>query len=146
MRISDWSSDVCSSDLLLLASWLKGFVEFVRLRFLVELRCHELAQAGRIGVSRLSGRVGRLGCGGHGHDAEERQKHCELLSTRLLNILFLAKGECSMSAEKGSAFLLKVGDGGSPVAYATVAGLRTTQLTVNGDGVNVTTKDRGGWR
>src|SRR3546814_12421697 len=108
MRISDWSSDVCSSDLgsgpqrkthssrsrvgfqivaivvlelleivvdlklgvflrirvrhafglvrrengiaeggfLLLASGLKGFVEFVRLRFLVELRCHELAQAG----------------------------------------------------------------------------------------------------
>src|SRR3546814_14024506 len=87
MRISDWISDVCSSDL-----------------------------------------------------------HCELLSTRLLNILFLAKGECSMSAEKGSAFLLKVGDGGSPVAYATVAGLRTTQLSVNGEAVNVTNKDSGGWR
>src|SRR3546814_6594949 len=99
---------IAEGSFLLLASWLKGFVEFVRLRFLVELRCHGLAQAGRIGVSRLSGRVGRLGCGGHGHDAEERQKHCELLSTRLLNILFLAKGECSMSAEKGSAFLLKV--------------------------------------
>jgi TP901-1 family phage major tail protein len=51
-----------------------------------------------------------------------------------------------MGAEKGSAFLLKVGDGGAPVAYATVAGLRTTQLSVNGEAVNVTTKDSAGWR
>ena len=51
-----------------------------------------------------------------------------------------------MSAEKGSAFLLKVGDGASPPAYATVAGLRTTQLSVNGEAVNVTTKDSSGWR
>lgn len=51
-----------------------------------------------------------------------------------------------MGAEKGSAFLLKVGDGGSPIAYTTVAGLRTTQLSVNGEAVNVTSKDSGGWR
>jgi TP901-1 family phage major tail protein len=51
-----------------------------------------------------------------------------------------------MSAEKGSAFLLKVGDGGAPPAYATVAGLRATQLSVNGEAVNVTSKDSGGWR
>jgi len=51
-----------------------------------------------------------------------------------------------MSAEKGSAFLLKVGDGGDPPDYATVAGMRTTQLSVNGEAVNVTTKDSGGWR
>ena len=51
-----------------------------------------------------------------------------------------------MSAEKGSAFLLKVGDGSEPPVYATVAGLRTTQLSVNGEAVNVTTKDSGGWR
>ena len=51
-----------------------------------------------------------------------------------------------MSAQKGSAFLLKVGDGGTPVSYATVAGLRTTQLSVNGEAVNVTSKDSGGWR
>lgn len=37
-----------------------------------------------------------------------------------------------MAAEKGSAFLLKVGDGATPVTYRTVAGLRTTQLSVNG--------------
>ncbi|HKR16995.1 phage tail protein [Rhizorhapis sp.] len=51
-----------------------------------------------------------------------------------------------MGAEKGSAFLLKVGNGGTPVIYATVAGLRTTQLSVNGEAVNVTNKDSGGWR
>ncbi|MEO8723149.1 MAG: phage tail protein [Sphingobium sp.] len=51
-----------------------------------------------------------------------------------------------MSVEKGSAFLLKIGDGGSPVAYSTVAGLRTTQLAVSGEAVNVTNKDSGGWR
>ena len=51
-----------------------------------------------------------------------------------------------MGIEKGSAFLLKVGDGGSPPVYATVAGMRTTQLTVNGEVVNVTSKDSGGWR
>lgn len=51
-----------------------------------------------------------------------------------------------MSAQKGSAFLLKVGDGQAPVAYATVAGLRTTQLSVNGEMVAITSKDSGGWR
>lgn len=51
-----------------------------------------------------------------------------------------------MAIEKGSAFLLKVGNGGSPPVYQTVAGLRTTQLSVNGDPVNVTSKDSGGWR
>ena len=48
--------------------------------------------------------------------------------------------------EKGSAFLLKVGDGATPPAFATVAGLRTTQLSVNGEAVVVTNKDSGGWR
>ena len=51
-----------------------------------------------------------------------------------------------MPTEKGSAFLLKVGDGGNPVAYATVAGMRTTQLSISGETVVVTTKDSGGWR
>ncbi|MFN3288465.1 MAG: phage tail tube protein, partial [Sphingomonadaceae bacterium] len=51
-----------------------------------------------------------------------------------------------MAAEKGSAFLLKVGDGGSPVTYATVAGLRTTQLSVTSDTVVITHKGSGGWR
>ena len=51
-----------------------------------------------------------------------------------------------MAIEKGSAFLLKIGDGGTPVVFSTVAGLRTTQMSINGEGVNVTTKDSGGWR
>lgn len=51
-----------------------------------------------------------------------------------------------MSAERGSAFLLKVGNGASPVVYQTVAGLRTTQLSVNGEMVAITSKDSGGWR
>ena len=51
-----------------------------------------------------------------------------------------------MTAQKGSAFLLKIGDGASPPAYETVAGLRTTQLSINGDTVVVTHKQSGGWR
>lgn len=51
-----------------------------------------------------------------------------------------------MPIEKGSAFLLKIGDGGTPVVFSTVAGLRTTQMSINGEAVNVTTKDSGGWR
>ena len=51
-----------------------------------------------------------------------------------------------MAAEKGSAFLLKIGNGASPPVYATVAGMRTTTMSVNGEAVNVTSKDSGGWR
>ena len=51
-----------------------------------------------------------------------------------------------MAIEKGSAFLLKIGDGGTPVVFSTVAGLRTTQMAINGEAVNVTTKESGGWR
>ena len=51
-----------------------------------------------------------------------------------------------MAIEKGSAFLLKIGNGAVPPVFATVAGLRTTQLSINGDAVNVTTKDSAGWR
>lgn len=51
-----------------------------------------------------------------------------------------------MTAQKGSAFLLKIGDGGAPPAYQTVAGLRTTQMSVSGDTVVVTHKESGGWR
>jgi TP901-1 family phage major tail protein len=51
-----------------------------------------------------------------------------------------------MTAQTGAAFLLKIGDGSQPPAYATVAGLRTTQMSINGDTVVVTHKDSGGWR
>ena len=51
-----------------------------------------------------------------------------------------------MGVERGSAFLLKVGNGATPVAWQTVAGLRTTQLSVNGEMVATTSKESGGWR
>jgi len=51
-----------------------------------------------------------------------------------------------MTAQKGSAFLLKISDGGTPATYRTVAGLRTTNLSITGDMVVTTSKDSGGWR
>lgn len=51
-----------------------------------------------------------------------------------------------MAVESGAAFLLKVGDGQASPTYATVAGLRTTQMSIAGEMVAVTTKDSGGWR
>lgn len=51
-----------------------------------------------------------------------------------------------MPAQNGSAFLLKIGDGTASPTYETVAGLRTTQMSINGDPVAVTHKQSGGWR
>ncbi|MCZ8149743.1 MAG: phage tail tube protein, partial [Roseomonas sp.] len=51
-----------------------------------------------------------------------------------------------MTAQKGSAFLLKIADGATPPVYRTVAGLRTTQLSITGDTVVITSKESGGWR
>jgi TP901-1 family phage major tail protein len=51
-----------------------------------------------------------------------------------------------MAAERGSAFLLKIGDGAATPTYSTVAGLKTTQLSINGNAVEITNKGSGGWR
>lgn len=51
-----------------------------------------------------------------------------------------------MPAEKGSAFLLKVSDGAQVPIYNTVAGLRTTQLSINAEQVVITNKGSAGWR
>jgi len=51
-----------------------------------------------------------------------------------------------MAAEKGSAFLLKIGNGAGTPVFSTVAGLRTTQLSINGEAVVITNKSSGGWR
>lgn len=51
-----------------------------------------------------------------------------------------------MTAQKGSAFLLKISDGAAPPVYRTVAGLRTTQMSITGDTVVITSRDSGGWR
>jgi len=51
-----------------------------------------------------------------------------------------------MTAQKGAAFLLKISNGASPAVYQTVAGLRTTQMSVTGETVAITSKDSAGWR
>jgi predicted secreted protein len=51
-----------------------------------------------------------------------------------------------MAVESGAAFLLKLSDGGSPETFRTVAGLRTTQLSVATGPVVVTNKGSAGWR
>ena len=51
-----------------------------------------------------------------------------------------------MPAQKGAAFLLKISNGATPAVYQTVAGLRTTQMSIASDTVVITSKDSGGWR
>lgn len=51
-----------------------------------------------------------------------------------------------MPAKKGRLFLLKYGDGEATEAFTTVAGLRSTGLTINGESVDVTDKDSEGHR
>lgn len=51
-----------------------------------------------------------------------------------------------MAAEKGRAFVLKIGDGATVEAFTTVGGMRTTGVTINGESVDVSDKDTAGWR
>ncbi len=51
-----------------------------------------------------------------------------------------------MTAEKGRAFLLKIGDGGGPEAFTAVGGMRSTSLRINNELVDVTNKTSNGWR
>ena len=51
-----------------------------------------------------------------------------------------------MTAQKGSLFLLKVGDGGGPETFTTVGGMRTTNFTLNNQAVDTTNKSSGQWR
>ena len=46
-----------------------------------------------------------------------------------------------MAAQKGSAMLLKVGNGGSPETFTTIGGLRSTGITLNDEAVDITNKD-----
>ncbi len=48
-----------------------------------------------------------------------------------------------MAAQKGRLFLLK---SGTAAAGTTLAGMRTTGMTLNNEQVDVTTKDSAGWR
>lgn len=52
-----------------------------------------------------------------------------------------------MGVSKGASFLLQIGDGVTPTeGFATIAGLRDTDLTLNGGTIDITTKDSAGWR
>jgi TP901-1 family phage major tail protein len=46
-----------------------------------------------------------------------------------------------MAAQKGRALLMKIGDGASPEAFTTIGGMRSTNITLNDETVDVTNKD-----
>jgi len=46
-----------------------------------------------------------------------------------------------MAAQKGSALLMKIGNGGSPEAFTTIAGMRSTSISMNDEVVDITNKD-----
>ena len=48
-----------------------------------------------------------------------------------------------MAAQKGSALLMKIGNAGSPEAFTTIGGMRSTSLALNDEAVDVTNKDSG---
>lgn len=52
-----------------------------------------------------------------------------------------------MTAQRGKDLLLKLGDGGDPETFASVAGLRARTFSLNAESVDVTHADSpGGWR
>lgn len=51
-----------------------------------------------------------------------------------------------MAAQKGSEFLLKIGDGQAIEAFTTVGGFRSNQFTINNETIDVTSKDSAGMR
>lgn len=51
-----------------------------------------------------------------------------------------------MAAQKGSAMLMKHGNGASPEVFTTIGGLRSTTITLNDEPVDVTNKDSSGVR
>jgi TP901-1 family phage major tail protein len=51
-----------------------------------------------------------------------------------------------MAAQKGAELLIKLGDGASPEAFNTIGGLRSSEITLNDEAVDVTNKDSSGVR
>ncbi|HSH45109.1 MAG TPA: phage major tail protein, TP901-1 family [Longimicrobiales bacterium] len=49
-------------------------------------------------------------------------------------------------SKKGNDFILKEGDGEETESFATIAGLRGTSFAINGETVDMTSKDSGGFR
>lgn len=52
----------------------------------------------------------------------------------------------SIQAQRGRDFLLKVSPAGSPPNYVTVGGQRATDVSFNGNPVDISNKGSGGWR
>jgi TP901-1 family phage major tail protein len=51
-----------------------------------------------------------------------------------------------MAAQKGRELVLKLGDGGSPETFTTFGGLRDTEVSINEQEVDITSKDDSGVR
>lgn len=51
-----------------------------------------------------------------------------------------------MTAQRGKDMLVKIGDGGSPENFTTVAGLRTRTISLNAREVDATHSESNGWR
>lgn len=51
-----------------------------------------------------------------------------------------------MTAQRGKDMLVKIGDGGSPENFTTVAGLRTRTISLNAREVDATHAESNGWR
>jgi TP901-1 family phage major tail protein len=51
-----------------------------------------------------------------------------------------------MTAQRGRDLLLKIGDGGSPESFTSVAGLKARSLAFNSTNIDITNADSGGWR
>jgi TP901-1 family phage major tail protein len=68
-----------------------------------------------------------------------------------LRLIFLQEGilemtTSSVTAQKGRLFLLKIATSASPSNFVTAAGVRATDITINGNPVDITNKDSDGWR
>lgn len=51
-----------------------------------------------------------------------------------------------MPAEKGRLFLVQLGDGATSESFTTIAALRSSTLSINGESVDISNKDSAGWR
>jgi TP901-1 family phage major tail protein len=57
------------------------------------------------------------------------------------------RGEGAMAGQRGRDVLIRIGDGGSPESFATVAGIRTRSIALGARLVDATTADSpGAWR
>jgi predicted secreted protein len=58
----------------------------------------------------------------------------------------MADGGASIQAQAGRSFQLWIGNGASPEVYTLVSGLRTNDITINGNPVDITNKSSAGWQ